>query len=289
MQKRLTYFISTVVIIVLIVGLINDVRAFFRKNLSRFYTVNFSYYTITEEVRSAQVILCGRNIEAPVDGSVSYVVDDFSFVDAGTPVAFITNEKGHINVLSDIRGVFIKGFASEACESLDEALAKASKFHFASVDRLTVRKGEPVGYVMTSDDFLIKLPKKQVNKPEIKIEISDFVFLDGKKVFQDEQFSYYRVSQFVKELFTKDTIKIVKETVYGLSVPESALIRRNGKYFIYIVNGTTVKAIEVVVRGYLENRDAVIELEDKKFEDFPSLIVVLTPGFWRDGEIVGAF
>lgn len=287
MQKKIIYAIALAIVVVLIVGLISDVRAFFRKNLVKFYTANFAYYD-TFLALDGRVYFCAKNILSPQAGSINYEKEDFSFVEKGDVVASVFTNSGRVDVISQESGIFLKGFVNKEYNSFEEIFNSNENFYFTPFLKSSVRKNTEIGCVLITDDMIIRFPKNEYLTSKIEIKISPFVFADFVKVFENDKYVFYKSSQYLDWLIYSSKFEVYLGSIYGLKVPKSAIIYKNGRQYIYIVNGSVIKDIEVEIKQDFKD-SVLIKVVDVSFNEFPSLIVVLTPRLFKVGEIVGSF
>lgn len=286
MQKRVILILSVLIVTVLILGLLNDARAFIRKNLVKFYTANYSYNEIYFDT-DYKLLFCAKNLLSPGLGDIQFVRDNFDYVEKGEIIGLLSTKNGLVDIVAPVTGYFLKGFVSLEFNSLPEALSKVDEFKFDWFSKKDVKENSPIACIITSD-VVLALPKEISISKSLTIYISDFVKSKVNLFSSNEYHNFYKVSDFIPEIFLTKKVKILKEIVYGLKFPKSALISRNGANYIYIVNGNVIKNLKVNV---VENEDGfvVASVEDPEFTEFRALIVVLTPKLFKVGEVVGNF
>lgn len=287
MQKKIVVIISILIVLVLFLGLANDLRSFIRKNFVRFSTVNLSYYETYSEV-SFKLLFCATNILAPEDGEVQYMRNNFDFVKKGEVIAILHTKSGILEITSPSSGLLLKASVNKECKSLNELLSNAIEFKYEWNLRSDVSSGSPCATIVLNDTILA-IPFEERSPNKISIYISDFVKATVEFISKDEKYAFYRLSDFVPEVFSMNKrIKILKEIVYGFKVPKGAIVKKNGENFVYIVNGNVIKNLKV--RIIEDTSDlSLVKLEDPEFSEFKSFIVVLTPKLFKVGEVVGNF
>ncbi|BAL81300.1 hypothetical protein [Caldisericum exile] len=287
MQKKIIVVISIVIIIVLILGLINDIRAFIRKSLAKFYTANFGYYEIYKDIKG-KTLFCAKNITAEDEGNIQFLKDDFDFVRKGETIGLLSTKDGIKNVFAPANGYFIKGFVNNECESISQLLKSQKDFEFSWIKSTKVSKNIPFASIILSN-LIISVPLCGESENTISIYINEFVKTEANLIYYNEDYGFYEVSEFFPEILsTKSSFKILEKIVYGLRIPKDALVKKSDGTFVYIVNGNSIKEIKVTVFDS-DSKFAVVKVEEPDFNNFSSLIVVLTPKIFKIGEIVGNF
>jgi len=287
MQKKIVVIIAILIVLVLFLGLANDVRSFIRKNIVRFYTVNLSYYEVYSEV-NFKLLFCASNIVAPDEGTVQFLRENFDYVQKGEIIAILSTKNGIVEITSPASGYFLKGFVNKECKTLDELLSVNSEFKFEWNSRKDVEVGSPFASIILSDAILA-IPYNEQPPDTIIIYINDFVKANAVFVSKDENYAFYRISGFLPEIFSMEKrIKILDSIVYGFKVPKNAIVKKNGEDFVYIVNGNVIKDLKVKI---IQDDSGVllVKVDDPDFSEFKSFIVVLTPKLFKVGEIVGNF
>ncbi|MCI4463351.1 MAG: hypothetical protein JHC30_04190 [Caldisericum sp.] len=287
MQKKIVVIIAILIILVIFLGLANDVRSFIRKNIVRFYAVNLSYYEVYSEV-NFKLLFCATNIVAPDEGDVQFLRENFDYVQRGEIIAILSTKNGIVEITSPASGYLLKGFVNKECKSFNELLSVNSEFKFEWNSRKDVKVGSPFASIILSDAILA-IPYNEQPPDTISIYISDFVKANAVFVSKDENYAFYRISDFLPEIFSMEKrIKILDSIVYGFKVPKNAIVKKNGEDFVYIVNGNVIKDLKVKIiqddSGLL-----LVKVDDPDFSEFKSFIVVLTPKLFKVGEIVGNF
>ncbi|MGC8789023.1 MAG: hypothetical protein C0189_03535 [Caldisericum exile] len=287
MQKKIIVTIAVLVIIVLILGLINDLRAFVRKSLAGLYTANFGYFEIYKEVKG-NLLFCAKNISADQDGSIQFLKDDFDFVHKDEVVGILSTKDGIVDILAPASGYFVKGFVNIECDNVSQLIENQKIFRFTWIESDKVLKDKPFASIVVSD-LTVALPISIAKDNSLTIFINQFVKGEAKLVYNNEEYCFYEVSEFLPQILTSNGyLKILEKTVYGLKIPKNALIKKSGEYFIYIVNGNIIKDVKVAVFDY-DPKFVVVKVENPDFNDFSSLIVVLTPRIFKIGDVVGNF
>jgi len=288
MQRKIVSLIAVVTILVLTLNIIRDVRGFVRKNIAKFETENFSYYNISKNI-PYNLILIGKNIVTEYSGDVEYLKSNFDYVSKDEIVAKIISTDLIGGLYAPISGIFLKGFVSYEFENATDIFNSDVKFKFNDIEKSSFSKNEPIGCVVLPNEFYIRVNKNDYSQDKITFLINDFVKVSGTKVFESETFSYYKFDKYL-ESFLKNgkALKVFEKSVYGLKVPKESIISSYNKNYIFIVNGNVIKKVEIQIEQ-IEYNYAIITLKDSNFTNFSSLIVVLTPRIFKEGEIVGNF
>ena len=290
MLKRFLNLLLVAVVVVLLFNLINDSRFFFRKNFVRFSTSNFGYFYKCE-VLQGNMIFCAVNIRMPKSSNLLYIKNNFDFVSKGDSIAKAYFETGTEDILAPVSGYFIRGSVNKEYQTIDDIFKDYSSFQYTlfAGDKISFAEGDPVGTVVTCNDFLVQIDKKSYYGDELEIILSDFVVANGKKYFEDENFVLYHFSEFFSQIFSlTNNFKISLGKVYGLKVPKSAIISKGDETYIYIVNGNVIRDVKVKIEQALKD-EAIISIMDNNFLGFNALIVVSTPKLLKVGEVVGNF
>ena len=290
MLKRFLNLLLVAVVVVLLFNLINDSRFFFRKNFVRFSTSNFGYFD-KYEVLQGNMIFCAVNVRVPKSSNLSYIKNNFDFVSKGDSIAKAYFETGTEDILAPVSGYFIRGSVNKEYQTIDDIFKDYSSFQYTlfTGDKISFAEGDPVGTVVTCNDFLVQIDKKSYYGDELEIILSDFVVANGKKYFEDENFVLYHFSEFFSQIFSlTNNFKISLGKVYGLKVPKSAIISKGDETYIYIVNGNVIRDVKVKIEQALKD-EAIISIMDNNFLGFNALIVVSTPKLLKVGEVVGNF
>lgn len=290
MLKRFLNLLLVAVVVVLLFNLINDSRFFFRKNFVRFSTSNFGYFYKCE-VLQGNMIFCAVNIRMPKSSNLLYIKNNFDFVSKGDSIAKAYFETGTEDILAPVSGYFIRGSVNKEYQTIDDIFKDYSSFQYTlfTGDKISFAEGDPVGTVVTCNDFLVQIDKKSYYGDELEIILSDFVVANGKKYFEDENFVLYHFSEFFSQIFSlTNNFKISLGKVYGLKVPKSAIISKGDETYIYIVNGNVIRDVKVKIEQALKD-EAIISIMDNNFLGFNALIVVSTPKLLKVGEVVGNF
>lgn len=290
-MKKLFIFFSFLVGFFLLINLSKDLLALVRSNLIDIETVNISFINISEEVKG-KVIFLAEPVKTQSSGNVKYLLQDYTFVEEGQPVAVINDKDTETEIFAQKRGIFVRSTFNSYYSDIQNVLSSdPGDFIVHSLDDgQRTESGDSIGSLITYKEYVIALQKTPSFQNPRKIAFcigKNSETVDSDVLKETEDYYFTKLDYYFTEFFNRNSFRVVTREIYGFEVNNSELVSKNGSKGVLIVNGNKVYFLPLIL--YYSGDKVYAEINDEYFRGYKSFLLVKTPRLLRENEVIGGF
>lgn len=271
-------------------NVVKDVFALIRSKLIKVDSVNLAYHNMTLDLKG-KIIVHGIPIVAPVSGEIEYLLNDLTYAEKNTPLLIIKGDS-KFEVVAPEKGVFIRN-SGNYCLFEEKELSQIDFKNYtfkALKDGERVQEGEIVGSLSIDSSFYIAIEKNSNIEDFniISVVVGDaFTEIKPELALDEGNYVFFKFSAFLSELINKSIFKFSIGRVYGFRLKGNEIVEKDSQKGVYIINGDRVFFLPLKITR--TGNELLGIVDDEKFSQYKSFLVVDTPALLREGEIIGGF
>ncbi len=267
-----------------------DVFALIRSKLIKVDSVNLTYHDIIFELKG-KVLVHAVPVVAPASGVIEYLVNDLTYVEENNPLLIIKGDS-EFEVVAPKKGVFIRNIGNYyLTDEKDISQINFQNYTFKSLkEGEKVQGGEIIGSLSIDGSFYIAIEKNSnlEDSNVMSILVGDvFTEMKPESVLDEGNYMVFRFTAFLPELINKSVFKFSLGKAYSFQLERNEIVEKNAQKGVYIINGDRVFFLPLKIISTGNGLLGIVD--DEKFSQYRSFLVVNTPTLLREGEVIGGF